>query len=381
MFTLLLSVPLRCCGQSDKPSKPENQNRTFAWSRSSEQVGYNAAPKLSNFRVGGHVVKLQFMDNERLALAWVTPDEPIKRNAGRRVPSHLHLSVLDARTGHLLVTHEWACTSQCSDLSYTASGEWLLASSASIVLYSSSFEKVRDLKDVEPNINATSSDRLFLASVTNPQGSRLSELRNSATFELIDSWNDLGTPKAYITGYSDHFVLATVVGHQGSKQFLIREIGKDWRPFLRANQPSPSFKALRYAFLNNDTLLRLTGDQLLAETVTGQELLTQNFHKHELPIGLAISRNGDRFALVLQRTKGFENEMMDFKRLTDGVVAVYSLTEKNSIFTAPVRGQGFFIDFSAWNTIALSREGQLLAIASDKDVRVYVLPPNDQANH
>jgi hypothetical protein len=386
MLILLLFVPLRCCGQSDNSSKPENQNRTPAWSRSSEQVGYNAAPRNFSFRVGGHFVKVQFMDNKRLALAWVTPDKPIKRQAGRiRVPSHLHLSVLDAQTGQQLVTHEWPCTSQPSNLSYTATGEWLLGSGDSIVLYSSSFEKVRDLRDVEPNINLTPSARLFFTSVTGPQGSRLSELRNSGTFELVDSWNDAGDPKTYITTYSDRFVLAAVAGWHGFEEFLIREIGKDWRPFLRTSQESPPFMAPRYAFLNEDTLLLLAGDQLLAETVTGQELLRQKFHNHELPFdlmsNLAISRSGDRFALVLQRTKGFENEMMDFKRLADGRVTVYSLAEKASIVSVPVSGQGFFLDFSAWNTIALSPEGLLLAIASDKNVRVYALPPDAQANH
>jgi len=46
------------------------------WSLKPEQVGYNLSA-FKNFRptVGGDRVKIQFVDDQRLALAWLTPDE------------------------------------------------------------------------------------------------------------------------------------------------------------------------------------------------------------------------------------------------------------------------------------------------------------------
>lgn len=100
--------------------------------------------------VGRHRVKIQFLDDQRLALAWLTSVEISEKPIGPAidVPSHLHLAILDARTGHPIEHHEWPCSSIGVNLAYTASGQWLLSSDQTITLYSSSFDEVRDLDNV-----------------------------------------------------------------------------------------------------------------------------------------------------------------------------------------------------------------------------------------
>lgn len=80
--------------------QPVSQSRPL-WSIAAKQVGYESLSADFNFKVGGFggdVVRVQFLDDQQLALAWVKPDQPAKP-AGRliHVPSHLHLKVLDAR--------------------------------------------------------------------------------------------------------------------------------------------------------------------------------------------------------------------------------------------------------------------------------------------
>ena len=380
LLPLCVGVCLLPMSKAQITQPPLSQNPPL-WSASPEQIGYSVSLSSDfNFTVGGDVVRIQFLDGQRVALAWLTPDQPTKP-VGRviHVPCHLHLSVLDAQTGHQLLSHEWPCTSQSVNLAHTASGQWLLANDESVTLYSSSFEKVRDLQHVRLGGHGfvSPSGRTFLSYVSDSQGVWSAQLRDSGTFEALDSWNDGRVAKASFV-YSDRFILARISRFREPQQLFIREIGKSWSPF---SQPLATIYPT-YGFLSNDTLLSLLGDQLLAETVAGQELFRQTVRAAELSSGfgvaLATSRGGERFALVLQRIKGFENELIDMTYRADGHVIVYSVPHRSAIFIVKVKGElPWWVggtSHAAWNRIALSPDGLLLGIVSNKGVRVYALP-------
>jgi hypothetical protein len=135
-------------------SQPPLTQQAPLWSAKPKQVGYSLSVVVGHFRpsVGGDRVKIQFLNDQRLALAWLTFDEigqkPI--GPGTNVPSHLHLTILNSRSGQRTVSHEWPCSSIGVNLAYTAAGQWLMSSDQTVALYSSSFEKLRDLPDIKP---------------------------------------------------------------------------------------------------------------------------------------------------------------------------------------------------------------------------------------
>lgn len=339
------------------------------WSVSPLQVGYNellhnafsfSTSHPYHPRIGGDVVRVQFLDPQRLALAWLTPDHGVKKPVTRPIdlPSHLHLSILDAKTGQQISNYEWACSSSGVNLAYTASGQWLLSSDESVTLFSSSFEKIRGLESVRtrPGNFVSPSGRTFLLSISVSPNAWSRQLRNSATFEVLDSWDDSRFVEGFFK-YSDRFILA-----QTGKplQLFIREVGKSWNPLSSQVGDSHPETIRTYEFLNNDTLVRLLGHELVVETIGGTELFRQEFPKAGLFFyswpKSAISAGGERFAVILDRSRGLRSEPLDMYPFpADDRVMVYSLLQRGAIFSVKVKGQSPWYPNSAWNTIALSR--------------------------
>src|SRR5580704_15607607 len=150
LFPLFLCVGVWLLPTTKAQTNPPLSKESPLWSVDPKQVGYSL-PMFKNFvpTVGGDRVKIQFLDGQRLALAWLTPDEISPKLIGiaTHVPSHLHLAILDAHSGQRLAYHEWACSSVGVNIAYTASGQWLLSSDQSLTLYSPSFDKVKDLQN------------------------------------------------------------------------------------------------------------------------------------------------------------------------------------------------------------------------------------------
>src|SRR5208282_3834017 len=330
-------------------------------------------------------VKVQFLDDQRLALSWLTPDEtPTHVIDPAKVLSHLHLSIVDARNGQQLLSHEWWCTAAGVNLAYTASGQWLLSIGESVTLYSPSFDKLRDLQNVgtQPSHTFVSpSGRTFLSYLTYPRDSSSAELRDSDTFAILDSWNDTRLEKALIS-YSDSFVLAQISHPGRPQQLYIREIGGSWKPYLPPIREPQSARI----FADNDTLVSRLGHELIAETVRGTQLFSSTLPNEAnlLSSSSATSRGGERFAVILGRLRGLRAEGLDmYPFYSDDRVIVYSIPQRGAIFSVKVKGESPWPHWSSdpvWNRIALSPSGLLLAISSNEGVRVYALPPDEQTN-
>lgn len=386
---LPLCVLIVCIGTCLQPASkaqvaqpPLTQEKPL-WSASPKQVGYNEV--LSNAfryhpRIGGDLVKIQFLDPERLALAWLTPDDGVKKPVTRPIdlPSHLHLSILDAKNGQQVSYHEWACSSLGANLAYTASGQWLLSSGESVALFSSSFEKIRGLEHVKTQHGnfVSPSGRTLLLSVSISPNAQSPQLRDSATFRVMDSWDDSRFAEGYFK-YSDRFILAET---GKPPQLFIREVGKSWNPFSSEVDNSHPVTVRSYEFLNNDTVVKLLGHELVVETIGGTELSRQTVPEAGLFFyswsTSAISASGERFAVILGRMRGLRSEPLDMYPFpSDDRVMVYSLIQRSSIFGLKVRGISPWYPNATWNRIALSPDGLLLGIVSNEGVRVYAVPP------
>ena len=380
--------------QSNQP--PLSQERPI-WAVKAKQVGYKSS-MFRNFRptVGGDRVKIQFLDDQRLALAWLTPDETGAKLIGpaTNVPSHLHLTILDAHTGQQISKHEWPCSSVGVNLACTASGQWLLSSDKTVTLYSPSFDKVRDLQNARTETFHTfisPSGRTFLTYVADSRGARSAQLRDSATFEVVDSWNDARVAEAFLA-YSDHFILAQVTKPRTPPQLYVREIGGSWKPCAVAVQDSLLARGSTYGFINDDTLVSFRRNELVLETVGGTELFSSTVPEAGLFLPTwskpATSKGGERFALILDRLRGPRNEKLDMYFPSEDRVVVYSIPQRGVVFSVKVKGESPWAALAPWaalvpshlvgNRIALSPDGQLLGIVSDGGVRVYALPPAEQ---
>ena len=365
-------------GSRDFASEPAT------WSAKSKQIGYSTSD-FKNFRptVGGDTVKIQFLDSNRVAFFWLTPDTPPTKVIGPAtgVPAHLHVSILNVDNGRRLSYHEWACISLGVNVAYTASGEWLVSCDRSVTLYSSSFDKVRDLHNVTTQRSHTfisPSGRTFLSHQTDESGAWHGQLRDSATLEVLDSWNEPLLP--YYVAYSDHFILAYRSKPPISHQLYVRKLGGDW------NLYSASFKTRPvYGFVSDDTIAAFSGHELALGTVGGSELFTTVVPRRGLYLAgwsaAATSMRGDRFAVILDRLRGLRNENLDmYPFQSEDRVVVYGLAKGGVIFSEPVKGVSPWPSLSltsrpVFNAIALSPDGKLLGVVSDEGARIYALPP------
>lgn len=124
--------------------------------------------------------------------------------------------------------------------------------------------------------------------------------------------------------------------------------------------------------------------KLTVQTVEGAELFRSAMPERGLfptpGSPPATSTTGDRFAVILGRMRGLRIEPLDmYPFWSEDRVIVYSISQKSSIFTVKVKGLSPWpINryYPMWNSIAISPDGLLLAVASNEGVRVYALPPD-----
>src|SRR5580692_1199121 len=365
-------------------TQPRLSQQAPLWSAKPRQVGYRTSASI-NFHptVGGDTVKIQFLDDQRLALAWLTPDETPQKPIGpeNSFPSHLHLTILNSRSGQRTANHEWPCSSTGVNLAYTAAGQWLLSSDQTVTLYSSSFGKVRDSPDIRTEQSRTfisPSGRTFLSYAPNSHGAWSAQLRDSATFEVLDSWNDPRVARAQFT-YSDHFILAQI---PNSRTLYLRKVGVNWNPYSISVPDYQPPGEIGYGFVNEGTIAGFAGNSLALETVEGTELFNSTLPERGLYLPswkmTATSTHGDRFVVILDRSRGLNNSNLDLHPLqSQDRVVVYGISKRTVIFSIKIKGISPWPTqtLEVWNVIALSPDGRLLGIVSDEGVRVYVLPP------
>lgn len=134
--------------------------------------------------------------------------------------------------------------------------------------------------------------------------------------------------------------------------------------------------------MNEGTIAGFAGPMLALETVEGTELFNSTLPEPGLYLPswsvTATSTHGQRFAVMLDRSRGLSNPNLDLYPLqSEDRVVVYSISKRSAIFSVKVKGLSPWPTqiHEVWNVIALSPDGRLLGIVSDEGVRVYLLPP------
>jgi len=390
LTTFLVCIELILQPVSVAQSNPPLTHEIPLWTARPEQVGYDVArfkvfsfSKSNNLHplVGGDVVKIQFLDSDLLALAWLAPDEIVKKplKRGTTIPSQLHLSILGAKTGRQVSKHEWACSSRGANLAYTAAGQWLISSDESVTLYSSSFEKIRDLQGVRPpggRAFVSPTGRSFMLYAPDSNGAWVPQIRDSATFEILDSWDNGRFTMGFV--YSDRYILAEA---QKPLRLFKREFGDSWSPFSPPLDSAHPLAILAYSFLNDDTLVNYSAHELIVETINAKEFFRQTTSGKDLFVGWwstsTISAGGKRLAVILDRMKGPRNDFLDvYPYPANDRVMVYDLHQRSAVFSVKVKGPSPWDPNDHWNRIAISPDGLLLGIVSNEGVEVYALPPN-----
>jgi hypothetical protein len=381
-----------CCsyvfaGESKtRTEQPPTTHDSPLWSTDLKQLGYRIpSTYASYFRVGADIVKIQFLDSRRIALAWLVTDQVVEKPGlyknKSNVPSHLHLCIIDAKTGREISSHDWPTASQGVDIADTASNQWLVASGEAVTLYSPSFEKIRELQQAKPRAlyrGLTSpSGRTFLIRTTDSHGAWSDQLLDAATFEVRDSWNDNQFANASYW-YSDRSIVAFTLK---PAEWLLRTVGKGWAPLPSQENSTQPDRRHFYGFLNDDLLVGRSGKEISVGPAGGLPLFTLAAPEAQLFFSQLIPSQGDRFATILDRMRGLRSEPLDMYPFPAADrVLVYSIPDQRPIFSAKVKGPSPWYPKPIWNSVALSPDGELLGIVSNDGIRVYALPPR-QGKH
>lgn len=375
---LLAGLAVVCLGQSQEPEPSLDRDHPLL-EIDLHKFGYDTS------RRTGRLHKfVDFTDASHLAVAWLTLDDPAddeKIGPVKARPAHLHVLVLDARTGQRVGVHAWPTPSVPVRFLAAHDGEFLACTGNLLRLFSPSFEVIRERE--LPNDRAChnpipansrwgiSPDRRSLLLFSSGQGYTMLDIE---TFSVTANWFD----KPLIENISDHWLLATC---GPSRVACIRRLHEPWRPF----QPAETGKTrndfgFSTRFVNHDTLV--TGwDKKSVVTVDARQLFQIQGPKNRSFEPGATSNGGDRFALIEDRRRGPASVALDMGYLSNDRAVVYSVAQRRAIYAVKVKGDSLWTPWKSHrNQLALSPDGALLAVLDGANLKIYRLP-DDNPEH
>jgi hypothetical protein len=189
--------------------------------------------------------------------------------------------------------------------------------------------------------------------------------------KVISKWT--GTPgKREIPSTSDRWI----AGSCGDPSDLcVREIGQPWRPFHIAwKDVNARVTTAPVQFVNDDTFV-IERSPVIVAKVDSSVLFSVEIPKGRTCIPVKPT-GGSRFAVVEGRFRGLKSAPLDmYPFLTADRVAVYSLSEPHVVYALKLEGTS---PWSPWakhfDDLAISPDGNLLAVVSDGVLKVYRLP-------
>jgi hypothetical protein len=340
---------------------------------------------------------VQFTDSNRIAIGWVSVEDP------RGVPapspsdkgtSQLHLLFLDARTGKNRRTETWPAPVGSVSVVGLSDGEFLTCTGNIAKLFSSDLELIQTGQ--LPGTSYCGNNCTLPSHVVSPDKSRwlicscvdCSGEWSARKYQntLIDTDHLLpistfGDPRP-IRGVSSYRLVAD--GDREGELYIrtLEESWKSLRPIGLGEQFGERGK-YKYqsgwfpSFVNDTTLLIEAGGSMAVVSVDCTVLFQQQLPTNRFFGNHVVSAESDRFAVMETRLRGPSSEALDMAFDADDRVVVFGVSDRKAIFAVKVEG------VSAWdllsnkghrNQIALSPDGQLLAIVSDETLRIYQLP-------
>jgi len=379
---LFAGLVLVCVAQAQVPEPPLSKDRPLV-EIDLHQFGYDASS--ANRRLQKFA---DFTDASHLALGWLTLDDPRDGKTGplSSKAAHLHVLVLDAKTGERAGAHSWSTPSASIRFLVGRDGEFLTCAGNVLRLFSPSFVVMRErvLSNDHACQNSHPWDTRWGISPTKKslllsypsQAGYQDKLLDVQTFSVVADWAE----EHVIWSISDDW-LAAPCGQK--QQICIREIDKPWRLFQPDGLDKPMDSAWLYngLFVSNTALVMERGNEMRVITSGGTQLFQVELPKNWTLEAAIPSMAGERFALIENKNRGSNNAALDMYFFSHDRAVVYSIAERRVIYAVKVRGDSLWTPWESHrNKLALSPDGSLLAILDGANLKVYRLPDNIPAH-
>lgn len=387
LATLLSADPTQALAQANASARDSVVSKEPPlWQVDLHSFGYPRERRYYTTLPDARPLNLDFIDKDVLAWAWVTLDAPPAPGHGKKQPhqplppqaAHLHVLSLDSRTGQKTALQQWAVPSFPLHFSAAASGKSILCTDNMLRLFSPSSEVLREqtlpapmkCPDTPPTTPTAvggwtvSPDRKYLL-LWNFQG--LDQMWNLETLDLQASWER--GKDWFQESIADHHIVASC-----GKPVKIC-IGRTDQPAATVSTASGK----RASFVSDDVFVITDNRSMAAVDLNGPVLFERMTSKNETFGRLVPSSQTDRFAVMVLRKRGVENDTLDFYPFdADDRIAVYTVSGRRAIFVVEVKGTS---PWTPWhphiNRFALSPDGKLLAVEDDGALKVYQLPAPD----
>jgi hypothetical protein len=381
-------VAVVLCGVTAGKEPPPTKDHPL-WKIDVSNFGYERYPRRM---VRPLRLFVDFTDNDHVAIAWVSPDTTKEnRKQAPRVGelAHLHVVILDAKTGRKQIQKDWSTPYfPIPRLFGIPDGRLLICTDGSLRLLSPTLDVVREhglpshADCTKVGFQRSPSRRTLLLS-TLAEHSRQMELLNAETFATLSSWtesweaaNQKGT-----SGLSDDWL----VGYCGERiELCVRRFDEPWQPFHPAGPDAamPDHVRIPASFVSNE-LLAIVGKSAAVIDVNGKvlfEIKVEKKHWLQLPVTAA---GGEKFLVIESRLRGLRSEPLDmYPFQSEDRAIVYSVKDHLDDFSIKLEGTS---PWSPWhihdNFLSLSPDGVFLAIVSDGVLTIYALSNSGHGPH
>lgn len=329
---------------------------------------------------------ISFLNNDKLLAYEVERTGQLSSRESPEISSafRLHVSLLDARSGKLILSRDWGTRLHSTEVQVTTGGV-LLKTGAIIKLYSPDFAKARDLPlALDPNgsyfTSVSVSGQTIAVSHYFQKGHKYIshlDVLDANTLKIRRFWDQY--PPIFRLSMSDERFVTVDTG-----VVAVNEFGStDWSKVLDVPmQRCPAGGSP--PTMVSDQLVVLRGCQgVLLLSVAGMSSPLDAFNgrgttaargapclPYKVSAKVAVASGGAQFvALTLPALKIKKPLLAESRTCLDGLdVAVYDLTLKRRVFTVsinPLPKNNY--DF------ALSPDGSKLAVLNDRKVSVYLV--------
>jgi hypothetical protein len=331
-----------------------------------------------------------FTDNRIVAAFFVVhqqpPNAPVDRSP---LPSDQYFMVavfLDASSGQLIQKHQWAVPSSSQDVEFpylfpTTNGRFIAGNREGFSLYSRDFQVLAKHDASAPGVGigvvmSPAGDTVLTHETEQIDGKWTSRfnLLDASQLSSISAWQDDPVPHQALSGrevaWFNRGSVYLKTPDTSARVLLIGQNLCDYWGFI-----NPSVIALNTCGGSDRLLLVSTNDGHIVETL--------ELGSEEMDGPPAASQNGRRFAIPTYHW-GFGND--NPKKL---FAHVFNVGSDRAIFTLEVQPHytskknfhtpGGDTRFG-WGGLALSPDGELLAVKSGSIVQVYQLPELGQAS-
>ncbi len=357
------------------------------WKTDLRQFGYQRFSGVKSMRLA-----VDFADEEHIAVAWISPDAArLSERKGPKWgdPAHLHVVVLDARTGQKQSQKDWpAGYSRLPLLLGIPNGQLLICIGNSLRFVSPALDLVREQElpahgSCSSAVAQLSPSRRTLLLSIRAERAYEKELLNVQTLTPLSDWTE---PKG---AYSDQTIAFSdnwVAGYCGEPReiCLRRSSEHEWRPLRSGGLDTQMARGwhLPVRFLSDELMVIEQKDTTIA-TVRGDVVFQIKSPKDHFLFPPTPSAGGERFVAIEYKFRGLKSAPLDMYPFVAGDRAiVYGIKDRRAIFSIKLNGTS---PWTPWNThvnsVALPPNGTSLAVLSDTLLTVYTLSEDSTNRH